>query len=196
MTHVDNGLLPSLYAVLQKSSRPNARGLFIELHGNAISEGALEQLASQLLPGSQHRVECGLTVLEDGVVHCRSLPSQLRPYTNPHGHNELCLIDSGIDCEGAAEIAGLLADDQFAVEVLRLGKNSMSDLGISVLAEALASNSWLRCLSFSKNNIRQPAPLFSALFQTNSSLQSCAATPSSMTSEVSSSVKVETACKG
>ena len=184
-TNLDDGLVPFLSALLtedlptspisnteqQLPPKLAPRPLRILLYGNKVSPRALQQLADQLPSFSRHQVECGQLAIRAGVLYWRDLLSFFRRYTERGGTGELSLANIGIDDEVVAQVATQLQDDCCSVEALSLDCNSLSDVGISVLAHTLGRNSTLSCLSLAYNNIRRPARLFSILVEANLSLQ-------------------------
>ena len=179
--NVDNGVVSTLSATLQErasSSSVLLRGqqgtpLTISLHGNNISTVALEHLASQLPRSSTDRIICGMRVVQKGEIRMRSLSQHFANYAHRGGLGDLMMNNIGIDQRGVAQITAHIEHDRSAVEVLRLGFNSVQDEGAALLAKALSNNSTLRGLTLSGNKIgcRGFAALTDVLVQSNTSLQ-------------------------
>ena len=186
MDHVDAdcGIVPFLLATMQErvfgsgtehlqTDQP-ATPLTVSLHRNNISTVVLEHLASQLpRRSSRDQIICGMRIVQHGEMRMQSLSGHFADYAQQGGTGELYMSYMGIDHEGVAQITGHIEDDRSAVEALRLGFNSVHDYGAALLAQALSSNSTLRALVLTSNNIgcRGLSALTNALVQSNTSLQ-------------------------
>ena len=174
-TNLNDGIVASWPAVLQRRLPAQQNGhclvpVTIHIHGNSISHAALKGLAEQLSCSTEHTVEFGMFVIENGTLRRRTLRNDFQRYQKKGCRGLLRLSYRGIDSEGAAEIATELEGDKCAVDVLSLHCNFLGDEGASVLAQMLRRNSTLRGLGLGGNAIHRPAGVFSTLASTNRSL--------------------------
>ena len=155
----------------QQTEDETPTALHLLLHGNNITEAALQHLASGLPPGSMHSIECGMHAIRNGTLSQRDLSVHFARFRPGTSYSELQLSQIGIDCEGARQVARHLENDHCPIEALDLVLNTVGDEGANVLAQALSSNSLLRGLSLGYNGLCRPGCLFSVLAQANRSLQ-------------------------